>query len=409
MTTIETKISPCRPLRWTVFCVAIDNFGDIGVCWRLAQQLSSEFGAQVELWVDDWEALQWFLKPLARLSQDGESCLGVILRHWSTEDSIMPSEVQRIAAADVIVEAFACELPVGLVEAMSLSKQPPLWLNLEYLSAQDWVRDCHLLPSPQGGGAGRTLQKFFYFPGFVEGTGGLLREAGVIMQHEHWQQDLASQRAALLVKYALPPELLALPDVLLLSLFTYESPAVLSLLDALIESPLPTLCFVPHGRSLEEVARCFGLSDLPAVGSVLKKGSLSIAVLPFMSQAEYDQLLSLCDCNFVRGEDSFVRAQYAGRPLVWHIYPQTDDVHMDKLAAFLALYSGESAADAALKSFWQNWNQGEDCRDLWHYLRPQLPSLQIQARRWQQQMAEKPDLVTNLLAFYRAQRESMPA
>ncbi len=408
MTTIETKISASRSANMALFCAAIDNFGDIGFCWRLARQLNAEFNVQVELWVDDWEALRWFLKPLVRLGDDGERCLGITLRHWCPRQPLAPSDAHRLALADLVIEAFACALPANLIAAMRAAEHPPLWLNLEYLSAQDWVRDCHLLPSPQGAGASQALTKYFFFPGFGEGTGGLLREQDLVQRHERWQQQINSERRALLCRHALPPELLEEPDLLLLSLFTYEGKGLQTLLQALVESASPTLCFVPEGRSLQEVVRCFALADLPEAGSVLQNGSLSLCVLPFMSQDDFDRLLSLCDCNFVRGEDSFVRAQYAARPFVWHIYPQDEDAHLDKLAAFLAIYIDESVAGEALKTFWQSWNQGEDCRDLWHYLRPQLPSLQTQARRWQQQLAEKPDLVTNLLAFYRAQRESMP-
>ena len=43
---------------WDIFCQVIDNFGDIGVCWRLAADLAAR-GHQVRLWVDDASALHW--------------------------------------------------------------------------------------------------------------------------------------------------------------------------------------------------------------------------------------------------------------------------------------------------------------------------------------------------------------
>ncbi|MEO7887531.1 MAG: elongation factor P maturation arginine rhamnosyltransferase EarP, partial [Polaromonas sp.] len=45
-----------RSLQWDIFCKVIDNFGDIGVCWRLAADLASR-GHKVRLWVDDASAL----------------------------------------------------------------------------------------------------------------------------------------------------------------------------------------------------------------------------------------------------------------------------------------------------------------------------------------------------------------
>jgi uncharacterized repeat protein (TIGR03837 family) len=66
--------------------------------------------------------------------------------------------------------------------------------------------------------------------------------------------------------------------------------------------------------------------------------SIQLISIPFVSQDEYDWVLSQCDFNIVRGEDSFVRAQLAGKPFIWHIYPQADRAHETKLAAFLDLY-----------------------------------------------------------------------
>jgi uncharacterized repeat protein (TIGR03837 family) len=220
----------------------------------------------------------------------------------------------------------------------------------------------------------------------------------LLQRHANWQEDIAAGRRQLLASYPQLHALLSLPELLVLSMFTYDGIALRSVIGALIESDLASLCFVPEGRSLRDIALCFDMSELPLPGSVLQRGSLTVCVLPFMAQQEYDHLLSLCDFNFVRGEDSFVRAQF----------PQSEEAHLEKLEAFLDLYCSDSAEEGALKAFWRGWNQGEDCRELWHYLRPQLPSLQIQARRWQQQLAEKPDLVANLLAFYHAKRESKP-
>jgi len=71
--------------------------------------------------------------------------------------------------------------------------------------------------------------------------------------------------------------------------------------------------------------------------------NLQLLSLPFVSQDEYDWVLSQCDFNIVRGEDSFVRAQLAGKPFIWHIYPQEDRAHEVKLTAFLDLYLEDAA------------------------------------------------------------------
>lgn len=394
---------------WTVFCAAIDNFGDIGVCWRLARQLREEYGIAVELWVDDWTALARFLGEPSIGSNDNHTKQGVRLCRWQSPWCPSAQLLERITASAVIIEAFACSLPQSLITAMASSAKPPLWLNLEYLSAEEWVRDCHALPSPQSvsnaSGTAVTLHKYFFFPGFVAGTGGLLREAELLARHASLQSALPLTRSAFLEPYALPVELLDDARCLVLSVFCYEGLPLRSLLAALAEADEHSLCLVPEGRSLHSVQSFFDLDALPVPGTVLRRAALTLVVLPFSNQDDYDRLLSLCDFNIVRGEDSFVRAQFAARPMLWHLYPQAADAHLPKMEAFLALYSEQSEADAALQRLSLGWNQGEDCRELWHHLRPQLPALQQQARRWQQKLAQRPDLAANLLQFYRERCE----
>lgn len=394
---------------WSVFCAAIDNYGDIGVCWRLARQLTHEYDITVELWVDDWAALARFLSNPSLISKDSHTEQGVHFHHWRSPWGHTAEFVERVAASAVIIEAFACTLPSALVIALANSKSPALWLNLEYLSAEQWVRDCHGLPSPQrvsdANGGVRTLQKYFFFPGFVEGTGGLLREADLLERHVTLQSALPLTRNAFLAPYVLPNDPLDDSHCLVLSLFCYEGLPLLSLLTALAEAQERSLCLVPEGRSLASVQAFFDLEQLPAVGTVLQRASLTLVVLPFSNQDDYDRLLSLCDFNVVRGEDSFVRAQFAARPMLWHLYPQEGDAHLPKMEAFLTLYGEQSEADMALHSLFRSWNQGEDCRELWHHLRPQLPALQRQARNWQQKLAQRPDLAANLVQFYRERCE----
>lgn len=407
---LQNKLAPSAATSaWTVFCAAVDNYGDIGVCWRLARQLRQEYGISVELWVDDWAALTHVLCDTSFSLKDSHTVLGVHFRHWRSPWCHSPAIVERIAASAVIIEAFGCSLPPALITAMANTATPALWLNLEYLSAEDWVRDCHALPSPQSltnaSGSAVTLHKYFFFPGFVEGTGGLLRETDLLARHASLHSALPLTRSAYLAPFMLPDELLEDTHLLVLSLFCYEGLPLLSLLAALAEADERSLCLVPAGRCLASVQTFFELDEPPVAGTVLQMAKLTLVVLPFSNQDEYDRLLSLCDFNIVRGEDSFVRAQFAARPMLWHLYPQQGGAHLPKMEAFLSLYSGQSEAEAALNGLYRGWNQGEDCRDLWHHLRPQLPALQRQARNWQEKLAQRSDLAANLLQFYRERCE----
>jgi uncharacterized repeat protein (TIGR03837 family) len=121
------------------------------------------------------------------------------------------------------------------------------------------------------------------------------------------------------------------------SLFAYENPALAALLDAWAADAHPITCLVPEGRLIPQLAAWLAVAGLRA-GEVHRRGALELHILPFSDQDTYDHLLWACDLNFVRGEDSCVRAQWAARPLVWQAYPQADEAHWDKTNALLAHY-----------------------------------------------------------------------
>ena len=152
------RVSPSSFLsKWEIFCRVVDNHGDAGVCWQLARALAARYGVRVRLWVDGWATLAG-LCP--RAAGDGVEVDGVELRRWATP-------FPAVEPADVVIEVFACGLPAVHVRAMAARRPSPVWINFEYLSAEDWVKGCHGLPSPQ---TGAPLVKYYFFPGFTEGT-----------------------------------------------------------------------------------------------------------------------------------------------------------------------------------------------------------------------------------------------
>ncbi len=395
------------PLRCSIFCAIVDNFGDIGVCWRLARQLVAEHDVDVTLWVDDARLVARFLQR-AQAELCEERIEGVQIGIWSSSWEPSATESDAIISSNLLIEAFACALPETLLSALGAAARVPIWINLEYLSAESWVEDHHLLASLVSlPGRAEPAQKTFFFPGFTARTGGLLRESDLLVRHTLWQREEQIERQRLLTELVPALNGSLTNDLVLVSLFTYESESLGGCLAAMAQDHVPTLCLVPEGRSLSSVQRFLELPDALRVGEAAVRGALSIAVIPFLSQDDYDRLLSLCDFNFVRGEDSFVRAQWAARPLLWHIYPQQEQAHLQKLDAFLDIQGEESqrenapqaASSMALRQFVRLWNLGEDCQELWHHLRPQLPELREQAGKWQQHLAEMPDLAANLMRF----------
>ncbi len=370
--------------RWDIFCSVVDNYGDIGVTWRLARQLVAEHGCEVRLWVDDLRAFERMC-PDIDVQVHLQWQEGVEVRHW-------PADWVSAPAADVVIAAFACQLPPDYMEAMAERERVPLWMNLDYLSAEDWVVGCHRLPSVKFKG----VQKYFFFPGFRPGTGGLLREAGLLEQRRAFQQDGAAQRQFLQTLGVFPDD-----GARLISLFAYENAGLAGWLDVLSTDGRATHLLVPEGRVLGDVARWLGLEGLVA-GDIHQRDALTVQVLPFVRQEQYDRVLWCCDFNAVRGEDSFVRAQWAGRPLLWHIYRQDEDIHLDKLDAFLELYTAalSPAASAGLVALWQAWNTDGDMAQGWKMLLEHWPEVSQHAENWCLEQALQADLATALVQFY---------
>lgn len=374
------------PQLWDVFCRVIDNFGDIGVCWRLAENLAAR-GQQVRLWVDDASALRW----MAPGALKGE-CSGIQVMAW--EQSMHSALVATLPPAEVWVETFGCEIATEFIAASANLQsangingtKPPVWINLEHLTAEGFAQRNHTLPSPvmQGPASGRT--KYFFYPGFTEGTGGLLREP-----------DLAARQARFDRAQWLSRHGIAWGGERLVSLFCYEPAALAQFLQQLRTDPTPTLLLVTAGRAANAVQ---ALEHVSCATAQPQNGALSIVYLPPLTQPDYDHLLWACDFNCVRGEDSLVRALWAQKPFVWQIYPQDDGAHYAKLDAFLDLVH----ADPSLRQFHLDWNASSTTPTS---LR--LPALNLAA--WhetlsatRQGLLQMDDLCTQLIRFVQKTR-----
>jgi uncharacterized repeat protein (TIGR03837 family) len=365
-----------------LFCTVVDNYGDIGIASRLARQLHDERRLQVRLWVDD---LATFSRLHPEVAQDTEIQFwhGVEVRRWA-------SPFAAVIPHDLVIEAFACELPESFLQAMAAQAAKPAWINLEYLSAEPWVEGCHGLPSPH---PRLPLVRYFFFPGYTPATGGLLREQGLIERVQAFQQD-AKVRSEFWQRLQVPsPE----AGELRLSLFAYDNPSISSLLESLSRHASPVSCVLPESKALAPALKHFGKARAKA-GDRFVRGSLTLYVLPFLAQEQYDRLLWACDLNVVRGEDSFVRAQFAGRPLLWQAYVQEGDTHAKKVQAWLDRYLDAVAPTlkAQLQSLFIAWNRGDPVIPAWLEA---LPGWQAQARCWAEQVAVLPSLSETLVKF----------
>jgi uncharacterized repeat protein (TIGR03837 family) len=366
--------SPPPSRLWDIFCSVVDNYGDIGVCWRLAVNLAQR-GQRVRLWIDDSAPLQW-------LAPHGHAGVKVLPWNRPLADASLPIE-----PADVLIEAFGCTLD-DAVQARWARQQhshPGVWLNLEYLSAESHAERFHRLPSPVMSGPAAGCVKYFFYPGFTPQTGGLLREPDLLLRQQ------AFDRTAWRTQWGVPE------DAHVLSLFCYEPPALAQLVQHLHSGPhgARVHALVTPGRTLQAVRAILPdalAHSLQSQGHACW-GPLVLHAMPWLEQVAFDELLWASDFNFVRGEDSLVRALWAGQPFVWQLYPQDDGAHHAKLQAFLDWVQ----APSGMRRFHEAWN-GAPLATLPPLAQQDLPQWQACVQAARSRLLTQQDLASQLLA-----------
>jgi uncharacterized repeat protein (TIGR03837 family) len=349
----------------------IDNLGDAGVCWRLASLLAREPQDTITLWIDQADVLQSLAPPHSRPTN-------VTIRIWQpgVDDS---ARIEKGDEPDVLIETFGCRTPIQYQSDIFILCSQLTWINLEYLSAEPYVARSHGLPSPVMSGPAKGMRQWFFYPGFTQGTGGVM-----------W---VDAQLAASLE----PPHPCPLPQgerEKQAYIFCYESPSLQTLCRALLEQGI-----TPH------IAPGRGAAYARSQFEASLKAQCQFA--PLVAQADFDAQLAGNALNVVRGEDSFVRAQLAARPFIWHIYPQDDHVHREKLSSFFELYSSElpDLLKQVLWRVWQGFNEGtlatQDIKDFME----NLPAYTSHAAAWRAKLIQQNDLVTQLRAFVKAKAE----
>ncbi|MBP8306661.1 MAG: elongation factor P maturation arginine rhamnosyltransferase EarP [Burkholderiaceae bacterium] len=403
-----------------LYCHVVDNFGDAGVCWRLARQLAREHALEVTLWIDRPEVLRRLVPDLvldvvqdSRFAQAEqgiarEAALAVVepiarpvaggtlaVRPWPLTEPIG-------ALADAVVCAFGCEPPAWLRNRLAGGPSRPLWLNLEYLSAEDWVDGCHRLASikPADGAC-----EYFYFPGYRPTTGGLLRERTLLTERDAFHCGTVAStwwRA-----HDLPEQ-----PGRRVSIFCYPDAPLPALLRAMADGPESTIALLPEGVGGAALQGLLDELGAPAPGHRVPRwqfGRLILARLPMLPIDDYDRLLWSCEMNFVRGEDSWLRGLWAGRPMVWQPYRQADEAHRAKLDAFLhwqtqalrglAPATAPRNALTALADLSHAWSAGTDPGAAWASVAAALPELTAASAALSREMALQRDLADLLVEF----------
>lgn len=367
---------------WHVYCAIVDNFGDIGVCWRLARQLVHERGQTVTLWVDRWEPARAIIPGLPEAPAQAVM-EGIVVRPWSevgAGDDLI---------GDVLVEGFGCALPPATLTQLAARERKPVWINLEYFSAEAWVPGFHL---GSGDDPATRATRWFFFPGVGPNTGGMLRERDLIAERDAWQA--SGQADALLARLGAPRS----HGRLCALCFAYAGAPYRAWLGAL-----------EHERSAPVSVWLCGLSSQTGVTLTERahRPGLHFADLPFVSQPDFDRLLWAADLAIVRGEDSLARALWSGRPFIWNIYPQAQAAHHPKLEAWLGVYTDgfpPALRDAyvAAHRAWNGIIPADALGSAWSSLMRQWPAWQAHSRSRSADFAKNGDLVSRLMRFVEA-------
>lgn len=364
-------------LTFDIYCRVIDNYGDAGVCLRLARALHAQ-GCTVNLYCDRPEVVR-------TISCADDFGHGVEL--YTFED-----EAFRNYTCQAVIAAFLCDVPEA--RQQQILSDDTLVISLDYLSAEKWVEDCHGLSSPA-----RFRRCFYFYPGFTPRTGGLCLEPDFVRRVR---------------EYAGQSEEQPLPAVRQVTLFSYHNDALPVFLDLMQHSALPSVIKVFEGLALDNVARLYGRSL--HTGDSFQDGKLTFECVPMCSQQEYDSLLLHSEFNFVRGEDSIVRAMLCGHPFMWHIYPQSEFTHLDKLKAMFERM--EDAVKAAGST--PTLQRALQTMRLWHAIYNGDPAVKAEALTqngaasfdaceqdlrllcalWRSYLLHLPDLACSIIDFY---------
>jgi uncharacterized repeat protein (TIGR03837 family) len=393
-----------------LLCKVVDNYGDIGVVYRLARALSSlPESPRLRLIVDDlaaFAALDPSVDPNAAFQVvRGWEVLGWKLPREGTLEAEAARESLRERPPRYVVECFACGRPDWL-EALLFdpSAGMSVIVDLEYLTAEGYAEEFHRMPSLT---RSALVRKAIFLPGFAKGTGGLILDPSFSAARGRALRDTGRTglRRGLLSRVGppgdLPPDL---AERFWIAVFSYERDyarivADLAAFEALAEAGggRPILALVAAGKSQACFMRAFEDAG---------EGFRAIA-LPFLPQESWDEALLGCDFSIVRGEDSWSRAVLAGRPFLWQAYPQEGRHHMVKVRAFLdRLRPYFSSGDfAALESSYLRFNDRDADASTTRGTESILPLLSRNAslipgfRAFSEDVAVLGDLASSLLTF----------
>lgn len=299
-----------------IFCEIIDNFGDIGVVYRISKELKKIFqNVRIRIVLnrlEEFKAINKKVKDTDYQEIDGLICV---------TEKYVKENIETFGVSDVFIEAFGCNVPEEYVKAAK--EDSKLWINLEYLSGEKWIEDFHLCESLIDS---KTLKKIFFMPGFSEKSGGVIIDSGFLERMKYGKEN----RDEVFKKYFKDFDL---KDKFIGTVFSYEKNFE-NLLETLKNYKKETVLLLMGEKTQKSFSEILKKNLTEDYGNIVKYGKITMIYSDFFSQEEYEEIISASDFNFTRGEDSFVRGIILGKPFMWHIYLQEEKAHMDKIKAF---------------------------------------------------------------------------
>ena len=287
----------------TFLCKVVDNYGDIGVIWRICRGIQNYISKtdSINLIIDD-------LFSFKRINSDVDvrksyqKILNVNIYNWNDFDFCY-KEFSGInnTRLEVILECFQCGRPDWLEKILFDDKVRHIVniIMIDYLTAEDYAETFHCLQSLT---RSARVQKVNFMPGFTEKTGGLILD-----NMENLLQKKVEKKQILFFCYDRDWSFLT------------------SALEKFYNENGFKKLFVAQGKGKESFCKAY--KD--------EKCNFFVEELPFINQEEWDALLVDCSILFIRGEESLSRAALSGIPFVWHAYPQSDEYQLVKVNALL--------------------------------------------------------------------------
>ena len=335
-----------------IFCQVIDNYGDVGVAYRLAREFKRVYPNK---------KLRFIINQMEELN---------LIKKSEEIEIITYQDISKIEnSADLIIESFGCEIPKEYMDrALKNSK---LIINLEYFSAEDWVDDFHL----QESFLGENLKKYFFIPGLSKKSGGILLDNKFLER----KKKVTKNKGYYLKKIGINKKY-----DLIGSVFSYEKNFDF-LIEELKKLDKKILLLILSEKTQKNFIKYFD--------NVNNYDKIKFVKLPFFTYDKYEELLALCDFNLVRGEDSFVRALLLGKPFLWHIYPQEGNTHIKKLESFLEKYCPNNKE---LKETFINYNIN---KDNFSYFFKNFKGIQEHNKEYANYLIENCNLIEKLINF----------